>query len=210
MADAPRPTSAGVFGIARTTGRPGAAASSVAIVTPAAIESTSVSRGKAGSATSSVLPTSPGFTATMTTSVSATAHAPLGTTRTLGNCASSSWRRVGIDLGDRDVLGVVPAVEQAARAAPRPSSRHRAARREPSAEGNRRRTSPHHMADCGARPPTRHLTAWCVGRGRDEARGTIGTASHFPERSGPPAPRASRWRHRTTVDPHSSRHFSTI
>ena len=43
IADAPRRTTAGVFGMARITGRPGAAASSSAIVMPAAIESTSAS-----------------------------------------------------------------------------------------------------------------------------------------------------------------------
>jgi len=93
IADAPNPTSAGVLGIARTTGRPGASASNDAIVTPAAIDNTRVSGRSEVSAASRLAATSPGLTATITTSASATAHAGLGTTRTFGKSRSSSRRR---------------------------------------------------------------------------------------------------------------------
>ena len=139
IADAPSPTSAGVFGIARTTGRPGTSASSVAIVTPAAIDSTSVLARRARRTRSrGVAATSPGFTATTTTSASATAHAALGTTRTFGNCCSSARRRSPSISAIDERVGIPAAVEQAADAAPRPSSRRRAARRVTSREGNRR------------------------------------------------------------------------
>ena len=115
IAAAPSPTSAGVFGIARTTGRPGTSASSVAIVTPAAIDSTSVSLAERRLArAASAAATSPGFTATTTTSASATAHAGLGTTRTFGNCCSSSRRRSASTSATASVVGVPTAVEQAA------------------------------------------------------------------------------------------------
>ena len=45
--------------------------------------------------------TSPGFTATITTSASATAHAGLGTTRTFGNSLLERAPALGVDLGDR-------------------------------------------------------------------------------------------------------------
>jgi hypothetical protein len=76
--------------MARTTGRPGTAASIVAIGTPAAIETTSASGGNVSTHDSSDATTSFGFTATTTTSASATAHAALGTTRASGNRASST------------------------------------------------------------------------------------------------------------------------
>ena len=70
-----------------------------------------------------------------TTSASATAHAAARHHAHLGELRLELVAAVGVDLGDRDVVGVVAAVEQAARAAPRPSARHRAARREPSRGG---------------------------------------------------------------------------
>ena len=129
IADAPCRTSAGVLGIARTTGRlAGRAASSVAIVTPAAIDSTRASVGSDGSACSRARRrrrrASPRRT---TTSASATAHAGLGTTRTLGNRCLEDAAALGVDLGDRERVGVPAAVEQPADAAPRPSARRRAA-----------------------------------------------------------------------------------
>ena len=71
----------------------GTSASMVAIVTPAAMETTRVSARNVGNAVSRVAATSPGLTAMTTTSVSATAQAALGTTRTLTNCRSSAARR---------------------------------------------------------------------------------------------------------------------
>src|SRR5262245_42917895 len=82
MADAPLPTIAGRFGIALTTGRPGAACSSVAMLTPAAMERTRACSGNAVALAVSASTTSGGFTATTRRSTSAAAHAGLGTTRT--------------------------------------------------------------------------------------------------------------------------------
>ena len=125
----PCPTSAAVFGIARTTGRPGRAASTSAIVTPAAIDSTSACSGERSATQASSAPaTSPGFTATTTTSASATAHAGLGTTRTPGKRSSRTRRRSASTSATASVSRLPAGVEQARRRAPRPSARRRGAR----------------------------------------------------------------------------------
>ncbi len=164
------PTSAGVFGIARTTGRPGTSCSMVAIVTPAAIDNTSVPESSAGSAVSSVAATSPGFTATTTTSASATAHAALGTTRTFRNCCSSADRRSpSISAIDTSSASQPPSSSPPTSAAPifpPPSSATRDIDPRVTVNGG---------ITCGDRTP----------RGRARARGTFGPAPHFPERSRP-------------------------
>ena len=167
IADAPSPTSAGVFGIARTTGRPGTSASSDAIVTPAAIDSTSVSLRSDDSAACRLAATSPGFTATITTSASATAHAGLGTTRTFGNSCSSSRRRSASTSATAS-SSAIPARRRAGRRAARnPSSRRRSGPRCVISKGVT-------LARCDD-PGTEHV----------RARGTFGTAPHFPERGCP-------------------------
>jgi hypothetical protein len=93
MAETPARTSAGVLGIARTTAWRGSEVSSVASVTPAAIERIVAPSASAGAALSSAEGTSWCFTATTTTSASGTAHAGLGTTWTPGKAVSSTRRR---------------------------------------------------------------------------------------------------------------------
>ena len=93
MAVAAKPISAGVLGMARTTGRPGAAASSVTIRTPAAIEITSVSGPSESAAPVRVSATSFGLTAATTTSAPATALAASATMRTPEIRSASSARR---------------------------------------------------------------------------------------------------------------------
>ena len=125
-----------MFGIARTTGRSGAAASTVAIRTPAAIEITSVSRPRLAAACSSAAGTSPGFTATTTTSVSATAHAGLGADADAREALLEHAPPVGVDLGDRERLRV-PARRRGDRTAvPHPCDHRRAGRARASREGN--------------------------------------------------------------------------
>ena len=109
------PTSAPVLGIARTTGRPGATASSAAMVTPAAIDSTSAPSGS----TSAQL-------ASAATDVGRLhrEHQHLGVGRGprraahdahAGQARLEGVATVGVDLGDRELLGFPSAVEQADR-----------------------------------------------------------------------------------------------
>ena len=203
IADAPRPTSAGVFGIARTTGRPGAAASSVAIVTPAAIDSTSVSRGKRrerGARASP--PTSPGFTATIDDVGVGDRPRRARHDAHLRELRFELAAAVGIDLRDRDVVGVVTAVEQAAdeRRAHLPATEQRDASHR--REGNPpTRRHVRHPADQWSRASLGHRWRSLARRPGDATRPEERSEPlrTSPNEAGPPAPRASRWRHRSTV-----------
>ena len=125
----------------------------------------------------------------------------LGTTRTLGNCASSSRRR----------SASISATASRRRRTRRRAGRRRAPRPScppPSSATqttSRRGVMPH----CKRRRRLDDAAATRAER-RDEARGTIRIASHFPERSGPPAPRAPRLRHRSTPAQRSTRQLHDI
>ena len=131
-----------------------------------------------GAALSSAAGTSPGFTATTTTSASATAHAGLGTTRTPGNAVLEDAAALGVDLGDRERVGLPAGVEQAADEglAHAPAAEQRDALHERSVgEATRRRRR---TCDASLRRET---------RGR--ARGTSDRVA-LPRTTRPPAPRA--------------------
>ena len=186
IADAPRPTSAGVFGIARTTGRPGARASSDAIVTPAAIDSTRVSLPNDDSRRLQARRDVAGLDRD---------HHDVGIRDCpRGGRHHSDLREllfelpppVGIDLGDGDLVGVPPAVEQAAEQ----GGAH------PAAPINATRVIPRVTRRAPSRSRPRRSDGNC------RARGTFGTTPHFPERdrpsrtSGPAASPALRRRRR--------------
>ena len=166
MADAPCRTTAGVFGIARTTGRPGAASSSSAIVIPAAIESTSACSGSDGAADSSAADTCWGLSATITTSASATAHAGLGTTRIPRSSVSIACRR----------SGSISATAMSSASKPASSS--------PATRASPMRPPPSNAMRITQRGYRRALHA--LGQSPHDAGGPEerSTASHFPERSG--------------------------
>ena len=85
----------------------GRAASSVSIVTPAAIERIMASLAQRGCRRSrGRRATSSGFTATTTTSASATAQAGLGTTWTPGKVVFEVAAAVGVDLGHGERVGL--------------------------------------------------------------------------------------------------------
>ena len=123
MAAAPRPTSAPVLGIARTTGRPGATASSAAMVTPAAIDSTSAPSGR----TSAQLVERGDRVGRLHRE-----HEHLGVARGprrvphdahAGQARLERVVAVGVDLGDRELLRL-PSRRRAGRPrAPRPCDR---------------------------------------------------------------------------------------
>ena len=127
IAAAPSPMIAGVFGIARTTGRPGAAASSAAIVTPAAIDSTSCLGPSAAPAALERVGDVAGLQAHDTTSASATAHADARHHTHVGKLGLELAPALGVDFGDRQIGGVEVCCRAGRRSTRRPSSRRRAA-----------------------------------------------------------------------------------
>ena len=174
----PGPTSAPVLGIARTTGRPGRAASSAAMVTPGRDRQHQRALGEhVGAARERV-----DGVARLHREHE---HVGVGRgPRRAGHDAHAGEPRLervaalGVDLGDRERVRVPAGVEQA----DRERLAHATAAEECHAhlqQGNRGRTAVR----------TRDRT----GRARrrtGRARGTFGPTPHFPERDGPPAPRA--------------------
>ena len=115
MAAAPSPIVAGVLGIARTTGRPGAAASSAAIVTPAAIDSTKRRRTERRAGGIERLGHVGGLQAHddhigVGDGPGDAGHHPHG-----GETGLELPAPVGVDLGDREVVGLEVGFEEAAR-----------------------------------------------------------------------------------------------
>ena len=120
-----------------------------------------------------------------------------------------------VDLRDTDVVGVVAAVQQPADECrahlPAPEQRDASHRREANAlEKRPRPDDPGTKRVAGDRSarrvrPTRHATRRAT---RPEERSCPLRTS--PNEAGPPAPRASRWRHGTTRRNHISRHFFTF
>ena len=175
MAAAPWPTSAPVLGIARTTGRPGAAASSAARVTPAAIDRTRAPSGRTSAQPASASMASAGFTAITSTSASVATHAGLRRDAHPGQARLEHVAAVGVDLGDGQRLGLPAALEQA----DGEGFAHAAAAEE--CQVHPGRVSVGRLRTQGIEA-CRGPSGW--------ARGTLGAAPYFPERDGPPAPRA--------------------